>query len=54
MEEYGVVKSIFQARNCLANQPIERLFGLLKSEYDYRNKFNGLAPMIREQYELVS
>ncbi|GAB2324335.1 hypothetical protein IRB23M11_19570 [Alkalibacterium sp. m-11] len=42
MEEYGFVQSMSRAGYCLDNQPIERFFGLLKSEYYYRKKFNTI------------
>lgn len=40
MEEYGFVQSMSRAGYCLDNQPIERFFGLIKSEYYYRNTFS--------------
>lgn len=45
MEEYGFKQSMSRAGYCLDNQPIERFFGLIKSEYYYRKKFIILSQL---------
>ena len=44
--KYGFKISMLRVSKCLDNQPIEAFWGILKSEYYYRKKFDSFESLV--------
>jgi len=53
LKKYGVVQSMSRRGNCLDNAVIENFFGIVKSEFFYGEKFDGVTHFIKELRDYI-